>query len=119
VSRLAKCQPDALRQNIGLAVLLGEKFFDVLVRDRPVASTFRILRQCPLTIRFQRKDSSRTGQHRESSTVLYKKIRLRCTKLYYRWQTIIPIAPESLNLLLKSSSKSMKNISIAKIYRNK
>ncbi|HEX9272488.1 MAG TPA: hypothetical protein VGA01_09780, partial [Candidatus Binatia bacterium] len=49
---------------------------------------------------------------KKSPTVLYKKIRLRCTKLYFCWQTIIPIDPEPLNLLLESSNKPMKNLSI-------
>ena len=35
------------------------------------------------------------------TTVLYKKIRLRCTKLYFHWQIIILITPEPLYLALE------------------
>lgn len=37
--------------------------------------------------------------------VLYKKICLRCTKLYFSWQTIIRIALKELNWFLQYISK--------------
>src|SRR5262249_33168735 len=46
---------------------------------------------------------------RERTTVLYKKIRLRCTKLYFCWQTVLPIALKLMNFLLESSNNHMKN----------
>src|SRR5215510_16263759 len=49
------------------------------------------------------------GKSKERTTVLYKKIRLRCTKLDLCWQTVLPIALKLMNFLLKSSNNHMKN----------
>jgi hypothetical protein len=57
------------------------------------------------------------GKSKERTTVLYKKIRLRCTKLYFCWQTVLPIALELMNFLPESSNNHMKNKNISKTIR--
>jgi hypothetical protein len=58
-------------------------------------------------------DNSRPRKtNRNWLTVLYMKIRLRCTKLYFDWQTITPTDLEAPDLLLKSSNKPLKNLMI-------
>jgi hypothetical protein len=59
----------------------------------------------------------RTENHKKITTVLYKKIRLRCTKLYFYWQTIILITPRPWCLALESMHKLLKSMIISMLSR--
>gem|GEM_PF-4325238 len=96
--------------------LFGQFFASVyliVTSTSTVASTFRLSASGLRGPRHLGQLS--VGKSKERTTVLYKKIRLRCTKLYFCWQTVLPIALKLMNFLLESSNNHMKNKNISKI----
>jgi len=100
--------------------LFGQFFASVyliVTSTSTVASTFRLSASGLRGPRHLGQLS--VGKSKERTTVLYKKIRLRCTKLYFCWQTVLPIALKLMNFLLESSNNHMKNKNISKTIRTR
>src|SRR5262249_26472138 len=88
-----------------------------VISTSTMAVTFRLFRNSPSPIRACLRTTHPPGKDREWATVLYKKICLRCTKLYFRWQTILLIPQKLMNFLLKLSNNHMKNIAFSNTIR--